>query len=39
MEIHEVRWSEVGRMIRAGEIQDAKTLCTLMYVQAFVRIP
>jgi ADP-ribose pyrophosphatase len=39
MEIHEVRWSEVGRMIRAGEIRDAKTLCTLLYVQAFARMP
>lgn len=37
MEVHEVRWSEVGRMIRAGEIRDAKTLATLMYVQCFVR--
>ncbi len=39
MEIHEIRWSEVGRMIRAGEIRDAKTICTLMFVQAFARIP
>jgi ADP-ribose pyrophosphatase len=39
LEIHEVRWSEVGRMIRAGEIRDAKTLCTLLYVQAFARMP
>ena len=37
MEIHEVRWSEVRRMIRAGEIRDAKTLATLMYVQCFAR--
>ena len=37
MEIHEFRWSEVGRMVRAGEIRDAKTLCTLMFVQAFAR--
>ena len=26
MEIHEVRWSEVGRMIGRGEIRDGKTL-------------
>lgn len=37
MEVHEVPWSEVGRMIRAGEIRDAKTLTTLMYVQCFCR--
>jgi len=37
MEVHERRWSEVGRMIRAGEIRDAKTLATLMYVQCFAR--
>jgi ADP-ribose diphosphatase len=35
--VHQVRWSEVGRMIRQGEIRDAKTLCTLFYVQAFLR--
>ena len=37
MEVHEVRWSEVGRMIRQGEIRDAKTLATLMFVQCFRR--
>ena len=37
MEIHEVRWSEVGRMIRAGEVHDGKTLVSLMYVQCFLR--
>ncbi|MDZ4674730.1 MAG: NUDIX hydrolase [Gemmatimonadota bacterium] len=37
MEVHEVRWSEVGRRIRASEIRDAKTLATLMYVQCFRR--
>ncbi len=35
MEIHEVRWSKVGQMIRAGEIRDGKTLTALMYVQCF----
>lgn len=37
LEVYEVRWSEVGRMIRHGEIRDGKTLCTLMYVQCFGR--
>jgi ADP-ribose pyrophosphatase len=37
MEIHEVRWSRVGQMIRSGEIRDGKTLVTLMYVQSFLR--
>ncbi len=39
MEVHEIRWSEVGRMIRQGVIRDGKTLCTLMFVQSFSRIP
>jgi ADP-ribose pyrophosphatase len=37
IEIHERRWSEVGRMIRAGEIRDGKTLCALMWMQCFGR--
>jgi len=36
MEVHEVRWSEVGRRIRRGEIRDAKTLVCLMFVQCFL---
>lgn len=36
MEVHEIRWSEVGRMIRRGEIRDAKTLTALMFVQCFI---
>ena len=36
MEVHEIRWSEVGRRIRGGEIRDAKTLTALMFVQCFV---
>jgi len=36
MEVHEVRWSEVGRRIRQGEIRDAKTLVCLMFVQCFL---
>jgi ADP-ribose pyrophosphatase len=35
--VHEFPWSEVGRMIRGGEIRDAKSLTALMYVQSFVR--
>lgn len=35
IEVHEIRWSEVGRMIRRGEIRDAKTLTALMYVNCF----
>lgn len=37
LETHEVRWSEVGGMIRRGEIADAKSLAALMYVQCFRR--
>jgi len=37
IETHEVRWSEVGRMIRDGRIRDAKTMTGLMWVQCFVR--
>ena len=37
MDTHEIRWSEVGRMIRAGAIRDGKSLSALMYVQAFRR--
>jgi ADP-ribose pyrophosphatase len=37
LEVHALRWSKVGRMIRTGEIVDGKTLATLMFVQCFVR--
>lgn len=37
IETHEVRWSEVGRMLRDGRIRDAKTMTALMYVNSFVR--
>ena len=37
LEVHEIRWSQVGRMIREGQIRDAKTLVALMYVQCFLR--
>lgn len=34
--VHEKRWSEVGRMIKNGKIQDGKSLCSLMYVNCFL---
>lgn len=35
--VHEFPWSRVGRMIRSGEIRDAKSLCALFHVQCFLR--
>lgn len=37
VEVHELRWSEVGRLLAQGQVVDAKTLVTLMYVQCFRR--
>lgn len=37
LETHDVAWSAVGRMIRAGDIRDAKTLCALLWMQSFGR--
>ena len=37
IETHEVRWSEIGRMIRDGRIRDSKTIAALMWVQCFLR--
>jgi ADP-ribose pyrophosphatase len=37
LEVHEVRWSEVGRMIRDGRLRDGKSLVALMYAQCFLR--
>jgi ADP-ribose pyrophosphatase len=37
LEVHEIRWSEAGRMIRDGRIRDGKTLAALMYLQCFGR--
>ena len=34
MEVHELRWSEVRRLIRAGDIRDAKTLVALLLVES-----
>lgn len=35
--VHRFPWSEVGAMIRRGEIRDGKSLCALMFVQSFIR--
>jgi ADP-ribose pyrophosphatase len=37
MEVHTRRWSEVMNMARIGEIQDAKTLSALLFIQCFRR--
>ncbi len=37
LEVHPLRWSEVGRMVARGEIIDGKTLCGLFYLQHFSR--
>ena len=37
IETHEIRWSEVGRMIRDGRIRDGKTMAALMWVSCFLR--
>jgi ADP-ribose pyrophosphatase len=39
MELHELRWSAVGKMVRRGEITDGKTMTSLMFVQCFRRKP
>lgn len=37
MELHSRRWSEVMESIRSGEVEDGKTLISLLYVHAFLR--
>ncbi|HXE56490.1 MAG TPA: NUDIX hydrolase [Gemmatimonadales bacterium] len=37
LEVHLLPWSRVMAMIRRGELQDAKTLCALLFMQAFLR--
>jgi ADP-ribose pyrophosphatase len=37
MELHERRWSDVMASIRNGEIEDGKTLISLLFVHAFLR--
>lgn len=36
LEVHTLPWSGVMEMVRSGEIVDAKTLVTLMFVQCFL---
>jgi ADP-ribose pyrophosphatase len=36
MEVHPLRWSAVLELVRQGEVQDAKTLTSLLFVQCFV---
>lgn len=38
IETHEVRWSEVGRMLRDGRIRDGKTMVALMWMNCFGRL-
>ena len=37
MEVHTRRWSEVLDMVRTGEIQDAKTVSAVLFIQCFRR--
>lgn len=37
LETYEIRWNEVGAMIRDGRIRDGKSLAALMYLQCFMR--
>jgi ADP-ribose pyrophosphatase len=37
MELHTLRWSEVLRLVESGEVVDAKTLVSLLFVQSFRR--
>ena len=37
IELHTLRWSEVMRMARKGEIADGKTLIVLLFVDCFLR--
>lgn len=37
VETHEVRWSEVLRLVQSGEIRDGKTLAAILHLQVFRR--
>jgi ADP-ribose pyrophosphatase len=37
LELHTLAWSAVMDLVRSGEIQDAKTLTSLLFVQCFKR--
>ena len=39
MELHELRWSSVLERIGTGEVQDGKTLTSLLFVQCYYRNP
>jgi ADP-ribose pyrophosphatase len=35
LEIHAVRWTEVLRLVKSGELMDGKSLAAILYVEAF----
>lgn len=37
MELHELSWSAVLELVRTGEVQDGKTLISLLFVECFRR--
>jgi ADP-ribose pyrophosphatase len=37
LEVERLRWSEVLGLIQRGEVEDGKTLVTLMFVECFLR--
>jgi ADP-ribose pyrophosphatase len=37
MELHELTWSAVLELVRTGQVQDGKTLTSLLFVQCFRR--
>jgi ADP-ribose pyrophosphatase len=37
VEVHRKRWSEVLGLIERGDVEDAKTLVTLLFVESFMR--
>jgi ADP-ribose pyrophosphatase len=39
MELHPLRWSAVVELVGSGEVRDAKTLTSLLFVQCFRRHP
>ena len=39
MEQHPMAWSAAMELVRAGAIQDAKTIASLLFVQCYYRHP
>lgn len=39
VEVHQIRWSEVLRMVREGEIVDGKSVVTILFVQCYMAKP